>query len=61
MDRAGTLAALRRGDLAGAREVRLPDGLTEFPQELFGLAGTLELLDLGRGRYTLPDELGRFR
>ncbi len=61
MDRTATLAALRRGDLAGAREVRLPDGLTEFPAELFGLADTLEVLDLGRGRYDLPDDLGRFR
>lgn len=61
MDRVGTLAALRRGDLAGAREIRLPDGLTEFPDELYGLSGTLEHLDLGRGRYALPDDLGRFR
>lgn len=60
MDRAGTLAALRRGDLAGAREIRLPDGLAAFPRELFGLSETLELLDLGRGRYTLPDDFGRF-
>lgn len=61
MNRVGTLAALRRGDLAGAREIRLPDGLTEFPDELYGLSGTLEHLDLGRGRYALPDDLGRFR
>ncbi|MCJ2015749.1 leucine-rich repeat-containing protein kinase family protein [Methylobacterium sp. J-076] len=61
MERAETLAALRRGDLAGAREIRLPDGLTEFPEALFGLADTLELLDLGRGSYTLPDGFGRFR
>jgi hypothetical protein len=61
MDRAETLAALRRGDLSGAREVRLPDGLTAFPQELFDLAGTLEVLDLGRGTYRLPDDLGRLR
>lgn len=61
MDRTSTLAALRRGDLTGAREIRLPDGLTEFPSELFGLAETLEVLDLGRGRYALPEDLGRFR
>jgi hypothetical protein len=60
MDRAETLAALRRGHLVGAREIRLPDGLTEFPPELYGLTGTLELLDLGRGSYALPDDLGRF-
>ncbi|MCJ2057502.1 leucine-rich repeat-containing serine/threonine-protein kinase [Methylobacterium sp. J-048] len=60
MDRTETLAALRRGDLAGARELRLPDGLAEFPREIFGLADTLEVLDLGRGGFTdLPADLGR--
>ena len=61
MDRTATLAALRRGDLAGAREIRLPDGLRAFPDELFDHADTLEILDLGRGSYALPDDLGRFR
>lgn len=61
MDRTATLAALRRGQLAGAKAIRLPDGLTEFPPELYGLADTLELLDLGRGTYALPDDIGRFR
>jgi hypothetical protein len=60
LDRTETLAALRRGDLAGMRELRLPDGLSEFPREIFGLADTLEVLDLGRGSLTdLPDDLGR--
>ena len=55
------LAALRRGDLAGARELRLP-GLSEFPPEIFGLAETLEVLDLSGGTLTdLPDDLGRLR
>ena len=59
MNRTETLAALRRGDLAGAREVRLPDGLTEVPPEVFALADTLEVLDLGRGSLTdLPADLG---
>ncbi|MCJ2090169.1 leucine-rich repeat-containing serine/threonine-protein kinase [Methylobacterium sp. E-005] len=62
MDRTETLAALRRGDLAGARELRLPDGLTEVPREIFALADTLEVLDLGRGSLTdLPADLGRLR
>lgn len=54
------LDALRRGDLAGARELRLADcGLTEFPREIFGLAGTLELLDLGGNALTgLPADFG---
>jgi hypothetical protein len=62
LDRTETLAALRRGDLAGARELRLPDGLTEVPPEVFALADTLEVLDLGRGSLTdLPADLGRLR
>jgi len=53
------LQALCRGDLAGAQQLRLP-GLTEFPQEIFGLADTLEILDIGGGALTaLPDDLGR--
>ncbi len=40
--------------------MRLPDGLTEVPREVFGLADTLEVLDLGRGSLTdLPADLGR--
>ncbi len=56
-----TLAALRQGRLAGARELRLGGlGLTEVPAEVFGLADTLELLDLGSNALTrLPDDLGR--
>ncbi len=57
---ADILQALRRGDLAGARELRLPGGLEEFPREIFGLAETLEVLDLGDGHLTtLPDDMGR--
>ncbi|MGX9979138.1 leucine-rich repeat-containing protein kinase family protein [Methylobacterium fujisawaense] len=60
MDRSETLAALRRGDLGGARELRLPDGLTAVPREVFALADTLEVLDLGRGSLAdLPDDFGR--
>lgn len=56
-----TLDALRRGDLAGAAQLRLP-GLAEFPRDIFGLAETLEILDLGGGRLSaLPDDIGRLR
>ena len=57
------LAALRAGRLAGARELRLGGlGLTEMPDEVFGLAETLEVLDLGHNALTrLPDDLGRLR
>jgi hypothetical protein len=55
-----TLDALRQGRLAGATELRLHDGLTEFPREIFGLADTLEVLDLSFNALTnLPDDLGR--
>ena len=60
MDRTETLAALRRGDLVGARELRLPHGLSEVPEEVFALADTLEVLDIGQGRLTdLPAGLAR--
>jgi hypothetical protein len=54
------LESLARGDLSGVRELRLAGGLTEFPRDLFGLADSLEVLDLGAGGLTrLPDDLGR--
>lgn len=56
------LAALARGDLHGTRELRLAGGLTAFPRDLFGLADSLEILDLGAGSLThLPEDLGRLR
>lgn len=56
-----TLQSLRDGKLAGARELRLNGcGLTEFPHEIFGLAETLEVLDLGfNALASLPDDFGR--
>jgi hypothetical protein len=57
-----TLEALRRGALSGARELKLSGGLTEFPREIFGLADTLEVLDLsGNALSALPDDMGRLR
>ncbi|GEP01637.1 hypothetical protein [Methylobacterium haplocladii] len=59
---ADTLAALRRGDLAGVRELRLTGGLSEFPREIFGLADSLEVLDLSGGTLAdLPADIGRLR
>jgi hypothetical protein len=55
------LDALARGDLAGARTLRIP-GLRELPAEVFGLAETLEILDIGDGELTtLPADFGRLR
>jgi hypothetical protein len=57
-----TLEALRSGSLAGTRELALREGLTEFPPEIFGLADTLEVLDLSGNALTeLPDDLGRLK
>ena len=56
------LSALRRGDLLGARTLRLSGALRELPREVLGLADTLELLDLGgTGLDALPDDFGRLR
>lgn len=56
-----TLAALRRGDLAGTTRLRLR-GLTEFPAEIFGLAESLEILDLSDNPLTdLPPDIGRLK
>ncbi|TCS18218.1 leucine-rich repeat-containing protein kinase family protein [Caulobacter sp. BK020] len=55
-----TLTALRNGDLAGVRELRLREGLTAFPREILDLTDTLEVLDLsGNALTSLPDDLGR--
>ncbi|WP_175721399.1 leucine-rich repeat-containing protein kinase family protein [Burkholderia anthina] len=55
-----TLEQLRAGQLAGARQLKLACGLTEFPREIFDLAGTLEVLDLsGNALSALPDDLAR--
>ena len=58
-DTSETLLKLTRGDLAGATTLRLP-GLRELPREIFGLAETLEVLDIGDGALTaLPADFGR--
>ena len=55
-----TLAGLRAGRLAGAKRLDLSCGLTEFPREIFGLADSLETLNLsGNALDSLPDDLGR--
>jgi hypothetical protein len=57
-----TLGALRRGDLAGTRSLRLDAGLTALPREVLDLADSLEVLDLsGNALSTLPEDFGRLR
>lgn len=54
------LEQLRTGKLAGSRRLNLSCGLREFPQEIFDLADTLEILDLSGNELTsLPDDLPR--
>jgi len=51
---------LRAGQLKGVQRLQLSCGLTEFPNEIFDLADTLEILDLsGNELTTLPDDLPR--
>jgi hypothetical protein len=57
-----TLNLLRSGRLTGAKQVTIAAGLTEFPLELFELAGSLEFLDLSRNQLTdLPANFGQFK
>jgi hypothetical protein len=55
-----TLDQLKAGQLAGITRLDLSCGLTEFPQEIFALADSLEILNLsGNALSTLPDDLHR--
>ncbi len=55
-----TLERLKRGDLAGARRLDLSAGLREFPEEIYGLADTLEVLNLSGNQLSeLPADLSR--
>ena len=55
-----TLDDLRRGRLAGATRLDLNCGLTQFPDEIFELADSLEVLNLsGNALSSLPHDLGR--
>lgn len=53
-----TLEQLRAGELAGVTRLQIRAGLTEFPDEIFDLADSLEILDLSGNALTrLPDNL----
>lgn len=57
-----TLSLLRAGKLAGIQRLDLSCGLTEFPEEIFDLADSLEVLNLTGNRLAgLPDELPRLK
>lgn len=51
---------LQSGKLKGTKTLKLSCGLTEFPEEIFDLADTLELLDLSFNSLSfLPDNFGQ--
>ncbi|MFH4766008.1 leucine-rich repeat-containing protein kinase family protein [Vibrio alginolyticus] len=53
-----TLEQLKTGQLVGTKQLKLAEGLTEFPMEILELAETLEVLDLsGNALSDLPPEL----
>lgn len=55
-----SLDDLRAGRLAGTVRLDLACGLERFPQDIFGLADSLEVLNLtGNALTSLPDDLGR--
>ena len=56
-----TLSALKSGQLIGQQRVKISCGLDAFPDELFGLVDTLEVLDLSGNQLSyLPDDFSRF-
>ncbi len=55
-----TLELLRNGKLAGSTRLDLSCGLTQFPEEIYDLADSLEILNLsGNALSSLPDDLTR--
>lgn len=55
-----TLERLRSGQLTGIKRLDLSCGLTQFPEEIFDLADSLEVLNLtGNALSCLPDDLHR--
>jgi hypothetical protein len=55
-----TLSSIRTGRLAGIKRLDLSCGLTEFPNEIFELASSLEILNLsGNALSSLPKDLYR--
>jgi hypothetical protein len=57
-----TLQQLQNGELKGAVSLKLAEGLSHFPREIFGLADTLEVLDLSSNNLSeLPPDFGKLK
>lgn len=57
-----TLKQLRSGELKGIASLKLSEELSDFPEEIFELANTLEVLDLSRNNLSsLPADFGRLK
>ena len=57
-----TIEELISGKLADATHIKLACGLTTFPEELFSLKETLEILDMTDNKLSsLPENFGAFK
>ncbi|MGD9970101.1 MAG: protein kinase [Sulfuricurvum sp.] len=56
-----TLAQLRSGELKGLTRLALSEGLTSFPEEIFELSDTLEILDLSHNLLSNLPDLSRLK
>ncbi|MCP6755949.1 protein phosphatase 1 regulatory subunit 42, partial [Klebsiella pneumoniae] len=54
-----TLAQLRSGELKGIKRLNLSENLASFPEEIFDLADTLEILDLSNNLLSEIPDLSR--
>jgi len=54
-----TLEQLNKGELKGVKRLKLSENLTEFPEKIFDLADTLEILDLGNNKLSSIPSLER--
>ena len=59
---AHTLEALQSGELLGVKRLKLACGLETFPEEIFTLADTLQVLDLSDNNLSaLPDNISKLK
>ncbi|MCK9374441.1 MAG: protein kinase [Sulfuricurvum sp.] len=57
-----TLAQLRSGELKGIKRLTISENLISFPEEIFELADTLEILDLSNNLLsTLPEGMSKLK